>query len=366
LDLARYLAQFDNVRLATTADNIGILKIFNSVPMSSGDLLIRYERGDDFFKLLKWRSAEFFTIVSLDEDQQINGILTITIKQHWIDEHLKTIAYFSDLRFKNMKSTMRFWRTIAKDLLSDYRKIDEFQHIEGFLLSTLASNERLSHAINDIGHFKKVLGYQMINVFGKLPFVRKAPSFSLREIESFAEIEALLTSYQAASCLGEPLDASIFNESRYQCWLGIFSSEGKLVATAAVVDSSEAKTNVIMRLPWSLKLLIKLARPISRLIGFKGFQEEERFNILYLSHLCFAENLEDSEYRACVQSLADHAFMLKVVGGYHSLAFVDSQDGRLSRALSGFLYQKEKLEIHSTKNLEIKNKACFDYDMSLV
>lgn len=366
MDLMSFLAQYENVRLADEEDNDSILKVFNAAPMSSSSVLIRYDRGKDFFKLMKWRSEQFYIIVALEDSGEINGVVTISIKDHWIDGALQKIAYFSDLRFNNMNNTLRFWRSIAKDLLRDFKTIEEFRNLKGFFLSTLASNGRLKRAIEDIGYFKRVLTYEMVNIFGKFPLPKGPCSFQIKTIYDYETLRKFHENYQKMSCLGVQISKESFSHERFKRWIGVYSERGELLASAALVDSREAKANIIMRLPLKLKLLMILLRPIGRIFSFSAFNEGDSFNVLYISHLCFDLDREHALNQACFRAIVNEAFKLKESDRYNALSFVDTVESKRSSFLKGYLYQKEKLEIYCTKETLVNDRKRFDYDMSLV
>jgi hypothetical protein len=326
-------------------------------------------RSPDFFRLLEYQSDRCTVLVDEGADGAIRGVATLTHRQAYVGGRAVEAAYLGDFRISFNREAMRIWRSFYPALLEACAAPT--------ITCVIDQNTRAQNALirQDKAGFRyeELTPYTMVNVLGRAPWRlarrghdgRKARPEDLPAIEAFLDRQERTRAF--GFCYGEGE-----LKRRLETWDAFDASnffllerEGKIRACFALWSPSQAKVNVIERIPWYYQLYRPLA-PVPR--------SGEVLRVMYLTHVGIDRELPAAERRECFGALFDHMAIHAWDPAWHMVSFCDFPSSDFQNALRGrYLLQTIPMKLFTVRpsnsqplDLEQESRAEPGFEMALV
>ena len=337
------LHEYPNIRLASQADNAGILEFIKKVPMKAGQISVRYERAPDYFELIRMQGDSAFVLLAI-EDGHIAGVTAITVKKTYVHGKVVKAGCIADLRVKpRLDPKIRLqWRSVYFDLVNKFANIEELHECAFMYAAVLNGNDRMMKTFKDpnapIIH-EKIDEFWTYNLFAKLPFGFKFNNHKLAKKLNMtvrrAEKEDLpaLRQHLKAENLDRVLGHYFSDDSddelskRLNHWdrLDISSfiiavnASGQIIGCVCPWNAAKTKKMVLDAAPLSITALGRLLP----WVGKPGISTGSELKVLYLTHLEIASALTDDERQTVFEMLLKYVYDHKLQNGYHMMTFAD-------------------------------------------
>lgn len=345
---------FSNIRLGQQADNAAILEFYASVPMDAGDILLRYERGPNFFDFLHGQGERGFVIIFEREgvgekgQRAIGGVATISVRPCLVDGQETFVSYLADLRLspqleRGPRLQFRKWY----ELLVSTAKENTDLGATGLMYSAILDKNQIaiSSLVRKNGDvdYRPIHKYRGVAVLGRWPWMRLRKSKDVHKISNFADPQLIsfLQACNANKSFGYLYPREL--EFRLQNWPGldrhpfyvVTDSSGSILACALPWKGNDSRRAVIERIPFKLKF----AAGFLPLIEGRRIREADRLSSLYLTHLEFAHHLSARERGRCLQNILDAVFSAGIFSNQHSLQFIEHDVQPFLKHLRGYYMQ---------------------------
>lgn len=328
-------------RLANRADNEQLIAITAASGMP-GETPLRIERQPDFFALLEQRGeSKVFIAV---EDDAIIGVICVSSQQVYVAGSLLPLQYIGDFKVaashRNRGIGLELCNQLADDLIRTNCDL-------AFLNVSKGNTRPLSFFRNrpgvpdfsDIGQFKiyQFLGRRKTVVHREMEIVASPPTM---------ELINFLAPYYAKYELGPPIGAGhLQNTSIY-----VMRDNGDIVAAICLADTMGVKQNIVTRLSWKMRLVLRCINSISKIAGISKMPVlNQPVKMIYIKYL--AVNGSD---KRLVRLLVNHARNLAYKTGYSFASIGLHEKDPLNSCFSGL----PRLMFHSVGMLlSIKNNS---------
>ncbi|HVR63996.1 MAG TPA: hypothetical protein VMU50_18980 [Polyangia bacterium] len=343
MNLGGYLARYPNVRLAGPADNEKILAFYRKLSMQGGAFNILFVKDPDYFRFLRYESAVTAVGVVEDDDGNMEGMFTFSVRPCYIEGRRASVVHIADLRFlRSRERKSKFeWKSVARDLCADSHTIDEFAGARHLLGSFVMANERARKAIASQKapfDISPIANYKMVSLLARKPFPwggrsrgKNGAGVSVGR-DSAADREALrafLDAQNRRRALGYVYDGAGDDElaRRLSAWDG-FSMEsffiardsgGSIVGCFAPWDLSPGRRIVLDRFPAALAVAAAAVRPLAKKIPRPG----EPLRILYVTTQEIALDLSPELRAGVFRALLDALYESKLPDGFQMVALCD-------------------------------------------
>jgi hypothetical protein len=297
------------LEVAKPSDNQAILEFYKNFPMK-GVLDIKLDRRGDFFGPYAVESDRFRTYLLKDDQEQVQGMASFTIKEALLNGKITTIAFGRDLRISSNRRAIIEWGDHFVPTLQDITNTYGAQY---FFTSLNMTETAAFNTFLRPKNFKRVLPryynyrkFNLVTVHGRLPWAKTPlPHMQIRHGSS-VNADALiyyLTQKNHQRNLATYWDSYSFFK-QLQRWRGLkiedfliaFDTHNNIVGCCAPwsadgiqelipLDYSLAAHNFRQFLKFGK--LLGWTRPLTK--PSYRLQLEEHLQFQYLTHL-FADN----------------------------------------------------------------------------
>lgn len=163
------------LEVAKPSDNQAILEFYKGFPLK-GVLELKVDRRGDFFGPYAVESDRFRTYLLKDDQDQIQGMASFTIKDVMINEQVKTVAYGRDLRISTNRRAIIEWADHFVPTLQDISNTYGVQHFfsalnmtETAALNTFVRPRNLKRALPRYFNYRR---FNLVSVHGRFPWAQ--------------------------------------------------------------------------------------------------------------------------------------------------------------------------------------------------
>ena len=264
-------------RLATKQDNEQLIHLTASAGMD-GEISLRIDREPDFFELLNMR-GETKVFVALDEETII-GAICVSLQQVYVDGKIYPLQYIGDFKvaaaYRNKGIGLKLCDNMADYVISCDSDL-------AFLNVSKGNNKPVTFFRNRPG----VPDFDNIGIFNIYQFIGIKKKFLLLgyEIISTPVTDELLTFLNAHHSKYE-LGHVITKERIAGTEIFIIRHTGNIVAAMCLTDTMNMKQNVVTRIDWKMKYLVKFLNAVSGIIGISKMPVlNEPVRMMYIKYL---------------------------------------------------------------------------------
>ncbi len=356
------LDKYAYFRLAEKKDNQEILDFFKKIPMESGDLVLRYDRGPDYFDFLNEQGVENFVILFENKDKSIGGISSCSIRNCYDGNRKRTkVAYFGDLRIASTlsKRTRVKWRIMYEELINNASEVDELKECTRIYTAILNQNKSAIKALTKKSNrpiYHHLISYRSVNIIGCFPHIKKVENSryiasNITE-EEYHDLQVFLKDQNENKDCGTYCSYSDFENDelnrRIKVW-GKFDIKnfiivkhkltGEIVACTCPWQSNNARKLVVEE----VSLKYRVLGNIMPLIGGKKCLMGKSMNVLYLTHLEVDSKLKLLDQKDIFRFMLNYLFKSGDNKSSHIVSFIDFSTNSFSSDISPF-YIKQMTE----------------------
>lgn len=371
--LQEYFNKYQNLEVASQADNQEILDFLANVPMESDRVSLRYDRSPDFFKLLKEQASFAYVIKILNKDKTLGGIGVFTVRKAWEKGEQHLVGYTSDLRISptlSMRSRVD-WRNAYASIIKDFKSIEELKNLTYFYTAILDDNEQALRSFTKGGtgfSYQKISSYRSINIFGQKPFStqKKYNEYSFSKYTK-NELIGFLTKINSKLSNGhyynnQNSDESLRREKEidhydFNDYLVIKDQEGSIISCCYPFHTSSSRNIIIDKMDFAYKVLTTL----SPFYKGKRLKIGQSLKILYLTDLYFDDTLSEVEKAHIILSYVCHIIKNKINKGFHLITILDFFNEELTSKLklNGHLFEEKKATIYQVLHSNHKDDKSY-------
>lgn len=365
---------FKLFRLLGVNDNEKIINFFNQTSMQTTDLKLRYERLPNFFTFLNFQSDKSFVVGADKNEEEIKLTASFTVRDGYINGHIKRIAYLGDLRVKGGISFSKKWQNAYGKLLEKSSELED----AGFdyaITAIMGGNKKaLSALVNNPRsqfHYNKICDYYMVNLimpYWKITKIKKevyrATEKDKKDLLNFLETQNKnkLFGYSRAfieRALDVWPDFSISN-------FIIVKDNDQIVGATATWNPGVAKKIVVESLPSNLKILNKLISPFT-----KTTKVNDELKVQYLNFLNVVDS-KNIDKQLVLLKILEFLRQENAFRKFDLISFGDFSPNYLHKGLKNLITDKTSLElyqvVHKNNKTDIisPNNDDISFEISLV
>ena len=348
--LSGVIAHCHGAALGSSSDNDALLAFYNSTAMEGQSLRLRSDRSPDFFRFLRYQGPEHAVVLHRGQEG-IDGLGTLAFRNGYVNGRLCRVGYLGDLRIAFRRALIREWRKCFSELLEACGDVR-------FLTAIIDENARAQNALirstKAPFRYRRLASYWMVNVLAGLPFVSAIPNsdgIACRRAlaTDVVALRAFLDSQHRAKAFGYAFAEGEL-ERRFETWEGFSISSfflaldgRRIVGCFAPWSPSDAKRNIIERVPWYLTVL----RPILRIP-----RQGQAVYANYLTHLEIDPSLGSADRRRVFSALFRYYYAHHRDRTAHVVSFCDYSATRFHEGLGGFVLQKIPMTLFSVAHVD--------------
>lgn len=277
IGLGVFLIVMISYRLANSGDNEQLLELTRSSAMS-GLISLRIDRNPDFFELLKYRGESKVFVAT--ENNTIVGCICVSKEEVYVREKKQILYYVCDLKV----SLSHRNRGIGMQLTNE---ITEYLAIKNadLVFSNVSKGNMKPYSLFkncpgrpdliNIGHFKV---FQFIGAKSIKPNIKYKIETTCLNDDLVFFFNDFYSKYQ----LGEVITKEKLEKTQI---LTVYDND-KMVAAMCVVDTMNAKQNVVVKLPWYLRYVLGFINNLGGILSISKMpREKEPIKMLYIKYL---------------------------------------------------------------------------------
>ena len=282
------------IRLATNDDNQQLIELTSASGMT-GEISLRIDRKPDFFKLLNMR-GESKVFVALDGDTII-GSICVSQQEVYVGGQITPLQYFADFKiaepYRNKTIGFRLCRELENHVLSI-----------GADLSFMNYSKGNTKPLRFLSNRKNTPDFENIGIFNIHQFIgkKKKAYHSQHKIEPSQvtdELIEFLNTHYSKYELGSVITKEKLNGTTNFT----IQDDNKIIAALCILDTMNAKQNVVTHVSWKMKNLLKIMKPLNHIIGFSKMPSiNEPVNMIYIKYMAVNNN-----EKQLVRFLINHA-----------------------------------------------------------
>ena len=311
------------IREATHSDNEELLNLTSLTPMK-GSISIRIDRRPDFFRLLELRGSSVVIVAELNN--KLIGSYSASAVNVFIDGKLETVYYLGDFKVHpDYRKT-----TLAIRLVKAMKHKLESLDAELLFCTVAHGNDLVAPFFTGRAFLPVFDSVGIFNVYQIIPtpFKTKNTRYRLEEGPFELSYLSLFNNFMQKFQLGH-----IFTENSFEnTTLLTTSFNDKLVAAIALIDISFAKQNVLIRLSFYLKCIVKLLGLLNIVVPIIRMPKTgEDVKILYVKSFAF-----ESGHKEALQVLLARARRIAWEKEYTFLSIGIHEKDPDSKLFSGY------------------------------
>ncbi|MEJ7586724.1 MAG: GNAT family N-acetyltransferase [Ferruginibacter sp.] len=311
-------------RLANKADNQQLISLAAASGMV-GETSLRIDRNPDFFKLLEMR-GETKAFLALDGDKVI-GSLCVSYQLVYVSGTILPLYYIGDFKVAAAYRNKGIGLRLCDDMASYLVSVDA----DLVFLNVSKGNTK------PISFFKNrpnVPDYDNIGIFNIHQFAgKKRNSTRARYTIEPAVVTDQLVHYLNAQYCKYELGPVITEEKLAGTTIFIVREKNNIIAAMCLSDTMNVKQNVVTRLSWKMKWLLRFINTFHKFTGISkmpGINQPVR--MMYIKYLAV-----DHFNKGLVQSLINHARNIVYEKSYSFVSIGLHEKDPLNSCFSGLL-----------------------------
>jgi hypothetical protein len=253
------------IRQAMPDDNPRILD-FQARHAMRGSLPMRFDRSPDYFALHRCHGPSHEVWCAEDEQGALKGIASLVVRDGYLNDAVRPVAYLGDLRLMPDRRLSRQWMSVVRERLAALRSEAGVEHAYCCLIrdNRLAAQSLVQSRRASRLRFAHWRGYENVSVYARrgLRDANRVPA-GVRIVEAQPYHADALRAFLDAQSRQQPFGC-VFSEQefarRLETWpaFGIgsfllaFDARNRLVGCVAPWDASAIKRIVLERLPTPL------------------------------------------------------------------------------------------------------------------
>jgi hypothetical protein len=335
------------LRPATRADNVALLELFGSVPMT-GELVLSTRRDPDFFALYDMQRGEAECWV-YETGGEPAGLGAILVRDGWVGGRAARVGYLGDLRSQPRASRERGVLRVYGGAID---AAIEKHGCELFYTAVLASNTAAINALvrrrkarESQPYYHLLRRFSMTSVQFATPVRPRPGRFHVRTATAVdvPEIVALLDRDHRGRPFGYRYDQGEF-EHRLERWPGMsldrtylaHDAEGGLVGVTTAWDPAAVKRYRVVAYRGSMRWMKLGFNAAARVFGWPRLPEPGHdFRYLYLCNTSI-----DGERPEVLRAMLERIYTDFHRSGYHFFSLCVYDGDPLAPALRGFLTRR--------------------------
>ena len=375
-----FLTAYPRVRLATAADNQGLLEFFRNSAMNADNISLRFDRSPDFFRYLNIHSQKSYVAIFQNEDGGTGGLASLCLRKNYLSGKPVEAAYLGDLRLSpNLsRSTRLQWRLFYADFLKNARRIPELNNCRYFYSVVLDENKAAMMALtrkNGPIVYRPLARYQTISLIARWPSFsprKKKSRFTIRQAaESDRDrLREFLTEQHKRKIFGQYYNLDSESDElarRLNAWDKFSISsfwiaedfDGKFRACVCPwMGASASRQLIIGKMPLYLRLIGRMLP----LFGKRKLATESELKILYLTPLEFDAKLSVEEQGDILTDFLNVIYDSGVTKNFHLISFFDFLNHSLIGGVKdrGFLYQLTPATLYQVLHRDFESEEGLD------
>jgi len=242
-----------HIREATPADNGGLLRLTSLAPMG-GQISLRIDRHPDFFRLLNLRGPN--KVFVAERDGELIGSVSSASVPARVNGNLETVRYLGDLK---VNPRDRGSRLTGRLVLRMYEYLRD-AGADIVYCTAADGNEAVMPVFEGrlgLPRFERV---GIFLVFQIIPsrFRKTRKAGPVRQEKISPELLRIYNDYFSRYRFGPVFREDSFEGARHLA----VRSQGKARAALSLVDTNDARQNVLIRLPLGLRVALSLLRAV--------------------------------------------------------------------------------------------------------
>jgi ribosomal protein S18 acetylase RimI-like enzyme len=309
-------------RLATEEDNQQLIELTASTGMM-GETTLRIDRRPDFFSLLKMR-GETKVFVALDGDTII-GSLCVTLQQVYVGGQVFPLQYIGDFKVAGSHRNKGIGLQLCNDMADHVISV-------GADLAFLNVSKGNTKPISFFKNRPGVPDFENIGIFNIHQFIgkKKKALHPRYKIESAPVTDELIRFLNVQYSKYE-LGSVITKEKLEGTDIFIARQENNITAAMCLIDTMHVKQNVVMKLSWKMKWLLKVINAFSSITGISKMPLlNEPVRMMYIKYL--AVNTHEKQL---VKLLVNHARNMVYKKSYSFVSIGLHEKDSLNKCFSG-------------------------------
>jgi len=346
-------------RLATQLDNKQLLELTAATSMQ-GDICLLIDRKPDFFTLLEKRGQT--KVFVAQEQDRIIGSLSVSCQSVYVDGKVLPVQYIGDFKvyesYRNKGIGLKLCDEMAEYVISAGSDL-------AFLNVAKGNNKPLSFFRNrpNIPDFDHIGTFHIHQFIGKRnKSISRGPM--IKKSEATKAVIRFLNEHYCQYELGNV----ITKESIEKSDIFIIEDQEAIRGVICLTDTMPYKQNIVMKLSWKMKTLLKLLNLLSGILGISRMPlPGEPVKMMYIKYLAVTHHEKE-----IVRLLVDHARNIIYDKGYSFVSIGVHEKDPLNACFSGIFKLTFKsvgmlLSIRGNKQLieKVKKGVPFE-DYSLV
>lgn len=313
-----------HIRLATPKDNEQLIALTTSSGMS-GEVSLRIDRQPDFFRLLEMR-GESNVFVALD-GPLIVGSLSVSQQQVYLGGEIHPLLYIGDLKIAEGYRNKGLGGQLCDEMANYATSIDADL---AFLNVSKGNSKPFSFFKNRSGFpdFTNIGVFNIHQLIGKKQ-KRKSITHPIKSVEVSDELVAFFNAQQTQYQLGNVITKEMLEGSE------IFSiQEGnKIMAAMCLTDTMNVKQNVLTKVSWNMKILLKAINLFSGVAGISKMPALKMpVRLLYIKYLAV-----QNHDKKLVLAMINHARNIAYERSYSFASISLHEKDPLNRNIKGLL-----------------------------
>jgi hypothetical protein len=279
--------------LASSGDNLQLIELTASTGMM-GETSLRIDRKPDFFKLLEKRGKT--TVFVAVEDNRIVGSLCVSLQEVYVGGQVLPLHYIGDFKVAASHRKMGIGLRLCDELANCIIP-------EGADLAFLNVAKGNKQPYSNIKNRTNIPDFENIGIFKIHQFIGKRttvthPLYKIEESPVSEELLKFLNGYYGKYELG----AVITKENWKRVSIFIIKNENHIIAAMCLADTMAFKQNVVIKLSWKFKYLLKFLTGPGEFRFSKMPLTNEPVRLIYIKYLA----VNDLQ-KQLVKSLINHA-----------------------------------------------------------
>jgi len=312
-----------HIRPAEASDSEALVRLTSATPMG-GEISIRIDRHPDFFRLLDRRGRNH--ILLAEEDGNIVGCISTAQVMVYVNAKCEEVHYVGDLKihpdYQRTGLAVRLVKSMHQHLLAAGADLVTFTAAYG--------NKNVLPFFDGRAGLPRAAAIGIFRVYQVLPSprLRKLTDYVLEEENGHPDLYALYNEHFRSYQFGPFFAPGSLQETR--TWVA--RSDSRLQAAISLVDVGDAKQNVLLRLPFTLEMLVSLLQILGRIFPIAKFPEKNKaIRILYVKALACRQGHEKA-----LNLLIQKARKVSFDQDYHFLAIGVHEKDPLVRLLGRY------------------------------
>ncbi len=311
-------------RLATNEDNQQLIELTAASGMM-GEIALRIDRKPDFFKLLKLRGkSKVFVAV---DGNTIIGSVCVSLQSVYIGGEIFPIQYIGDFKvaelYRNKGVGLQLCNQLANYLVSI-----------GADLAFLNVSKGNSKPFSFFKNRRNIPDFENIGIFNIHQFIgkkRKSIHHQYR-VELTPVTDELITFLNAYFSKYE-LGSVITKEKLEGANLFTIQHKDNIIAAMCLMDTMNIKQNVVTKLSWKMKCLLKFMNAFHRISGISKMPlMNEPVRMMYIKYLAV-----NNHEKQLVKLLVNYARNIVYESSYSFVSIGLHEKDTLNTCFSGLL-----------------------------